>query len=383
MSKLLKLNKRLYFFIIFFCVVLVGAAYIFLQTVYLARAETTFRFISWGDAQDNGANLPSTSNQAASLNPNFTIFNGDLEQDGVRPEQMAIEIAAMNGGGSNNGMFNKTFPVRGNHDDHLIGSAGLWQSYISNLNRPLPAGVTNYMGIDSGSTYLTYSFDYGNARFIGIDVPGNAVKITSAQTTFLDNRLTDAENRGLIHAFIYFHGPLYCAANHCSCTSRTDSSCTPSALISVINNHPIVSATFHGHEHLLGWTHMDNSRVSSITHPFEQFITSPSGSGSNYTANYIPGRMDYINSAGGQAFAAIDVNGSSFTVNLYRVGTSTPVWSKIFTKSGAPPPSISPTRSPTPGGSTPTRTPTQPFVSPSQPFVSPTPISGVCTYFKN
>ncbi len=59
-------------------------------------------------------------------------------------------------------------------------------------------------------------------------------------------------------------------------------SLTPPALMNVINNHPIVSATFHGHEHVMTWTHMDNTRVSDLTRSYEEFVTSPAGA-SSYT----------------------------------------------------------------------------------------------------
>jgi len=310
-------------------------------------AADTFRFISWGDAQDESANLTTTAIQANSLNPAFTIFNGDLESDGVVNGEMNPMTVALGN------LYAKTFLVRGNHDDHVSGSAGLWQTYFTVANRPLPAGVSNYIGLNSSSTYLTYSFDYGNSRFIGIDAPGDADTMSAAALTFLDNRLTDAENVGLTHAFIYFHGPEYCVeSTHCDCTAKNDGSCTPGAFITVINKHPVVSATFHGHEHILGWVHMDNTRVSNLTHPYEEFITSPSGGGS-YNEYMFPARMVYyypdMGSYDNQGFAAIDVNGTSFTFSIYKVGTTAPVWSKTFTKPGtvitATP---TPTRTPTP-----------------------------------
>jgi hypothetical protein len=310
----------------------VGNNPIYLPTVF-NNYSTSFSFASWGDAQDNGANLPRTSSQVATLSPAFTIFNGDLEDDGFDQLQMNVEVAALNGGdGKNNGLFNKTFLVRGNHDDHTNGSAALWENFFSNSNRSLPSGVTNYIALDSSSTFLTYSFDYGNSRFIGADVPGDADLLTSAEASFIDKRLADAETKGLIHAFLFFHGPEYCVeSTHCNCVNANDSSCTPGSIINLINKHPIVSATFHGHEHILGWVHMSNARVSGLTHAYEEFLTSPSGSGT-YNSNLIPARMDYVNMVDTQGFAVIEIKGATFTVNLYRVGTAVPVWSKTFTK---------------------------------------------------
>ena len=327
-----------------------------------AAAVTSFRFVSWGDSQDNNTGLAVTSSQANSLNPAFTIFNGDLENDGVTQSRMDAMTA---GFGS---LLPETFLIRGNHDDQVSGSAGLWENYFTALNRPLPSGVTNYSAMNSSSTYLTYSFDYANSRFIGVDVPGDADLLTSAELTFLDNRLTDAESLGLTHAFIFWHGPEYCVeSTHCGCTAKLDGSCTPSALITIFNKHAIVSATFHGHEHILGWVHMDNSRVPGITHPYEQFLTSSSTDYNSYNAYMYPARMDYYypNVGNGSGFAAMDVNGDSFTFNIYKVGTTAPVWSKTFSKSGTvptdtpvPTTTVLPTSTPT-QTRTPTPTPTK------------------------
>ncbi|MCJ7740630.1 metallophosphoesterase [Candidatus Microgenomates bacterium] len=306
------------FLVIFFCFFFISV-----------KSVLAFRFISWGDAQDGGSNFKNTSNQAATLNPAFAIFNGDFESDGFQQTLMNTMVTALNGGsGKNNGMFNKTFLVRGNHDNHYTNPAS-WQNYLVTANRPAVAGVTNYTGINSSSTYLTYSFDFGNSRFIGVDIPGDVGLITSAQLTFINDRLTNAENKtlnpNLQHVFIYFHGPIYCvSSSHCSCSGKSDSSCTPSSIIDLIKNHPIVSATFHGHEHILGWTHIDSSRLSSLqSRVYEQFMTSPSGAYVS-TSNLYSNRVNYAEMTSAQGFAAIDVNGLSFTVNLYRNGSTAP-----------------------------------------------------------
>jgi hypothetical protein len=301
-------------------------------SIYLPLVKRAFSFVSMGDGQAQAANFTTTVNQIATLHPELVIFNGDLEDNGVTSTEMNPMVAAI----KNEGLFNQTFLVRGNHDDEISGSAALWESYFEtspNIKVPL-AGVTNYVPLNPSSYYLNYSFIYGNAMFIGLDVPGDVDLLTSEQLAFLDARLTYAESWGLVHAFIYFHGPLYCVESlHCACSLRTDGSCTPAVLVSILNKHPIVSATFHGHEHILGWVHMDNTRVAGLTGSFEEFITSPSG-GETYNSYLYPARMDYtyMDMGESQAFAAISVNGTSFTVNFYEVGSSTPVWTKTFTK---------------------------------------------------
>jgi hypothetical protein len=305
-----------------------------------------FTFGSMGDGQAMATNFAGTAKQLSSLNPRFVLFNGDLEDNGVTSSEIDPMIAGL----KNAGLFNQTFLIRGNHDNHVSGSAALWESYFETSPniRILPAGVTDYVSLSSSTDKLNYSFIYGNSMFIGLDVPGAVNLLTSTQLTFMDARLSNAESRGLVHAFIFWHGPMYCVeSTHCTCTAKADGSCTPAALVSVINKHPIISAFFHGHEHILGWTHMDNTRVSGLTGSFEEILTSPSG-GWTYNSYLFPARMDYTYMSMGtsQAFGAITVNGSSFTVNLYKVGLSAPVWTKTFTKGGVPAPSNTPLPTP-------------------------------------
>jgi hypothetical protein len=295
------------------------------------KSDASFTFASIADAHVETANFTQTINQIDSLSPNFILFAGDVENDGVVTSEMDPMIGVL----KNAGLFTGTFIVRGNHDDLVTGSAALWQTYFSSQFggsiRPLPAGVSNYVAIDSTSSYLSYSFDYGNSRFIGIDVPGDADLLTSAEYTFLDNRLSNAESMGLTHAFIFFHGPEYCVeSEHCDCSTRTDSSCTPSDFITLINKYPIVSATFHGHEHVLGHVHMDNTRIAALTHPYEEFLTSSAGE--PYTTTMYPDRIDdnYYSSSL-SSFGMVSVNGNDFTVSFYHTGNSSPVWSRTFT----------------------------------------------------
>ncbi len=328
-------------------VIVLSLVFLFFFSISPVQAQTSFRFVSFGDSQDNSADLAITAAQMSALNPAFAIFNGDLENDGVTTDRMNAMTGAL---GS---LLAKTFLVRGNHDNHVSGSAAAWQAYFNNLARALPSGITNYVGLDSSSSYLSYSFDYGNSRFIGVDVPGYVTLLTSAQYSFIDARLTDAENKGLTHAFLFWHGPAYCISSiHCSCTSANDSSCTPTSLVNIINKHPILTATFHGHEHILGWTHMDSSRVSGLNSSYEQFVTSPSTTWNSYNKYVYPARLDYYypDVGNGRGFATLDVNDRNFTYSLYLTGSSSPVWSRTFTKGSGPvvTPTPTPTLTPTP-----------------------------------
>lgn len=296
--------------------------------------SNSFRFVSWGDTKSGRSALASLSNQAKLLNPVLTIYTGDLESDGFTASGMALWKNAVNGGSSpGNGMFDITFPVRGNHDSSNTSG---WQSYFNMQAMAQRIGATNYTEL---STDLTYSFDYGNSHFIGVDVPGSGSMISSAQTAWMDSDLAAAEGRGLTHAFINFHGPIYYVDDH--------SSSVPGGLITVMNKHPIVSATFHGHEHVDAYVHLDSSRISTITHPFEEFVTGRSGASSYNCAS---NRSDYCANYNG--FATVDVNGNSFTVKFYEQGNNSSKWTKTFTKPGGSTPQLTPTptrsASPTP-----------------------------------
>ncbi len=106
------------------------------------------------------------------------------------------------------------FPVRGNHDG---GNSAGWQQYFSLRERADALGMTNFASLDED---LTYSFDYANAHLIGLDVPGNIDVISGRQVAFVDQALAAAEARGLDHAFLFFHGPVYPTALHASCEER-------------------------------------------------------------------------------------------------------------------------------------------------------------------
>lgn len=112
-------------------------------------------------------------------------------------------------------------------------------------------------------------------------------------------------------------------AKHC-CTIG------PTALVNVIDRHPIVSATFHGHEHTLAYTHLDGTRLTSLTHPVEEFAAN---AGVWHTHETVAGRTDYSMTQGCpedsrgycdspiHGFVVVDVSGSTYRVSAYRTYT--------------------------------------------------------------
>jgi hypothetical protein len=318
---------------------LVALMVVFFLVVLSTEAQAAFRFVSWADTKSSTDALSELSDQAVQLSPAFTIYEGDLEDNGFTANGMAAWKEAMDGQLTGvtapNGMFDIVFPVRGNHDD---ANTADWQAYFNFQATADFVGATNYTNMP-GEEDLTYSFDYDNAHFIGVDVAGSAGGITSAQINWIndDLSLAELERPWLTHAFIYFHGPIYCVDGHCSCSQR---SCSIDAdverLIEVFNQHPIVSATFHGHEHTYAYTYIDDTRIppdgafEGVTHPFHQFITGSAGAGPSSCSPAL--RCDY--NMPEEGFVTVDVDGLNVTVTFYQRGIVDPVHTISYTKEG-------------------------------------------------
>jgi hypothetical protein len=280
----------------------------------------SFRFVAWSDTQGGESILSALSQQAKALTPAaaFTIFSGDVCESGPSTSCLTSWKNAMNGG-SSNGMFDIAFVARGNHDGvDGTGNLAAWQSFYNFSGVASAIGATNYQ---EQSPDLNYSFDYQNAHVVSMDCPGgDASTLTSAQFTWLDGDLAAAEGRGLTHAFIFWHGPEYYVDGHVDTA--------PQQLLAVLNKHAIVSATFHGHEHLQAWVHMDSTRYSSITRPWEEFIVS--GAGADLYGCNSSRAPNWCNEVHG--FATVDVSGKTFTVAMYAQGSTAPQKSFTFTK---------------------------------------------------
>jgi hypothetical protein len=302
--------------LILFCVILLAVT---CNTASLLPASSSFRFVIWSDTKTGLNDFSTLSNQIKALNPIMTLYPGDLCESGATTACLDLWKAALDGGMSN-GMSAITFASRGNHDS---SNTSTWQSYFDF------SGVASAIAANHYASYaadLTYSFDLGNSHFVMIDLPiSGASSMDSGTMNWLDGDLAAAESRGLTHAFIAFHAPIYYVDGHADTIAED--------LITVLNKHTIVSATFHGHEHVLAYVHIGSTRIQAVTHPFEEFVSGGAGA-SLY--NCASGRSDWCQASFG--FFVIDVSGSSFTVDAYLEGATAPVKSWTFSKTASPPP---------------------------------------------
>lgn len=291
-------------------------------TIPTLQEPNTFRFVAWGDTKSGTDVLAALSNQARQLNPAFTLYLGDLEEDGFTSDGITAWADAINGR-NGNGIGPITFPVRGNHD-HLDLPG--WQAYFDTAGSAARIGASNYAQLEED---ISYAFEYKNAVFIALDVLGNGDLPSESELAFLDSALTAAEQRGLDHAFITMHGPIYNVSKHNDCAGRTCVTAGPIAsFVRVLNNHPIVSAVFNGHEHLFSYVHMDATRIPEIVRPWEQFIAGAAGAGL-YPCDQ-DFRFDYC--GGFDGFTTVDVSGKTYTVSIYQLGNSVPEKTYTFTK---------------------------------------------------
>jgi len=226
---------------------------------------------------------------------------------------MATWKTAINGG-TNNGMFDISFVVRGNHDS--TDPTG----FAAFFNYDAVAATVGATNLTQQTKNLTYSYDYGNSHFVAIDVPDDATLITAAQIAWADSDLAAAEARGLTHAFMNWHGPIYPVAEHC-CPSVP-------AVIDMLNKHSIVTATFHGHEHTNAHVRINSTRYPNCTHEFDEFIEGAAGAGPQTCQT---GRADDCFGAK-NGFAVMDVSGKTLTATIYYVGSTTPLKTFTITK---------------------------------------------------
>lgn len=351
-----------------FCTVIL---LMFAAFFYVPEAQASFRFVSWADTKSGTSALTRLSKQIKALasQPVFTIYPGDLISSGSSLSSFQTWANALNGG-TGNGMLDITFATRGNHDSSATTTFTQFFQFGPESDSTSIAhkvGATHYSSLN---TDLTYSFDYQNAHFVGIDLPGGGVSsMSSAQITWLDQDLSAAEARGIKHAFLFWHGPIYYVDDHSSTAS--------SALVKVLSKHPIISASFHGHEHVMAHVTLNSSRIPSLTTSFEEFVTGNAGAG-GYSCS--SGRSDYCQNYYG--FATIDVlSDTQFTVSIYKDGVSSPQWQKTFTKqspgtTNTPTPHYTPTNKPSPTSTpkpSPTPTPRPSPTSTPKPSHTPTP----------
>jgi len=278
-------------------------------------APARFRFVALGDTKHATRTLAAISRQALTLGPAFLTFAGDMVGH-WSDRAMDTWRRAMDGG-CGNGLFARTFTVRGNHEGGGRGYAE-WRARVLPLARTAASRGARAFSSMPGREEEVYSFDYGGAHVVGLDALGDADTIDDAQLRWLDADLGAAERRGALHSFLFFHGPIYCVAGHCHCKRGICRKGTY-RLLEVLGRHPSVSATFHGHEHVLAYTLVDSKRDARVARPFHQFVSGDAGAGPDTCK---AGRHGFWLKAHG--FVLVELRGAEAEASFYRLGGARP-----------------------------------------------------------
>ena len=118
-----------------------------------------------------------------------------------------------------------SFPTMGNHDTYTAaGQPWLDAFYLPSNN---PAGTERY-----------YSFDYGNAHFVSLNVPED-MAVSPEQQTWLVN---DLRSTTLTWKFVFFHVPPYSSSAHGNAMAVRNS------VSNLLEGHG-VDIVFNGHDH--------------------------------------------------------------------------------------------------------------------------------------
>lgn len=177
--------------------------------------QTTFSFVVFGDTRTNVEAHQSVVNRAVTLSPDFVLHTGDFVADGHVAAQWTTFFTV------ERDLLRQSplFGVPGNHERNSV-------NYFAAFHLP--------------GNERWYSFDYGDAHFIALQVDGYADYAPgSAQYTWLENDLASSDR---LWKFVFFHIPPYSSGPHGGDTSMCDT------LGPLFAQHS-VDLVLNGHDH--------------------------------------------------------------------------------------------------------------------------------------
>lgn len=138
-------------------------------------ADGDFSFVVMGDTRDGDAMFKYMIELANRMNPAFILDVGDLVHSGATDEQYL------------------------NYLKHIATSRAPFFSVIGNHENMAPGGLDRFKAIFGEPDFY---FDYGGARFIGLDNSAAGYKITDAQFEWLEKLLQTDKIK-----FVFMHAP--------------------------------------------------------------------------------------------------------------------------------------------------------------------------------
>jgi hypothetical protein len=179
-------------------------------------SQPSFSFVAFGDTRSGHDIHQSVIDRAVALSPDFALHTGDLVDAGDSSQQ-----------------WNRFFGI----EEPLISRAPLFPS-LGNHEGNSPLYFDRFV-LPGNARW--YSFDYGEARFICLEVDGYArFGASSEQYAWLQNTLASSRQRWLI---VFFHIPPY------SALAEDDSELAVRRTLTPLFERYGVDLVFNGHHH--------------------------------------------------------------------------------------------------------------------------------------
>ncbi len=186
-------------------------------------ASSSFKFVSAGDSRGGYDDISANIGTIVEKGGSFWVFNGDMTNMGTMREwyQWFGAMAPFMEG-------HVLMPVPGNHE---VFEPVYYGQFALPREEDLPEDLQEF----------AWSFDYGNAHFIGLN--SNSEDLVVAQKEWLQNDLAAAnEDPDIVWKFVMFHQPAYSSGHHGS-TDYVQQHWVP------IFEQYGVDMVFNGHDH--------------------------------------------------------------------------------------------------------------------------------------
>ncbi len=191
-----------------------------------ARKESdNFRFVVFGDSGEGTTSQKQIAQQINNNWPNFLLHTGDLVYE--RGEESLYDARFFR-------IYAPTiarvpfYGTIGNHDARTQNGQPFLDNFI--LPRNGPKGL---------QAERNYSFDYGNAHFVGLDSTLSEADLKKYVAPWLDNDLKDSS---ATWKFVFFHHPPYSSGDH-------GDEIKIQRVLSPVFSRRGVDVVFSGHDH--------------------------------------------------------------------------------------------------------------------------------------
>jgi hypothetical protein len=202
-----------------------------------AEPGRPFRFVAFGDSGTGSLSQAALAERIVDAAPDLVIHTGDLVYPGGAKEDYLFNFYEPNAGLIPSVPF---MPILGNHD------------CVTDLGRPLlEAFVLPVNGPTGIELERNYWFDFGDARFVGLDSNKMSEKHSGVLTLEQMKTVVAPWLRGVLMdcdakwKFVYFHHPFYTGSEH----PAEGAAYLKEAYVSVFEECGVDMA-FAGHNHL-------------------------------------------------------------------------------------------------------------------------------------